>query len=197
MHEDPQIPNFGQPGTRPGAAEGMVFAIEPMITAGSHDIHLDDDGWSIYTVDGSMAAHFEHTVAITADGPLILTLGPDGTSVVYRVGLSGGDRRSRLRVPATLRRLASGRRASRRALHGTSGRVRRSRGAVAWRLHAPVHRAASSHHFEPAALPSGRRGGFMKVRPSVKPMCDKCRIIRRAGHVLVICPNPRHKQRQG
>jgi methionyl aminopeptidase len=62
----------------------MVFAIEPMITAGSHDIHLDDDGWSIYTVDGSMSAHFEHTVAVTADGPLILTLGPDGTSVVDR-----------------------------------------------------------------------------------------------------------------
>jgi methionyl aminopeptidase len=55
-----------------------------MITAGSHDIRLDPDGWSIFTTDGSMAAHFEHTVAITADGPQILTLGPDGTSVVYR-----------------------------------------------------------------------------------------------------------------
>jgi methionyl aminopeptidase len=84
MHEDPQIPNYGQPGTGPELREGMVFAIEPMITAGSHDIHLDDDGWSIYTVDGSMAAHFEHTVAVTADGPLILTLGPDGTSIVDR-----------------------------------------------------------------------------------------------------------------
>jgi methionyl aminopeptidase len=85
MHEDPQIPNYGQPGTGPELREGMVFAIEPMITAGSHDIFLDsDDGWSIYTVDGSMAAHFEHTVAVTADGPLILTLGPDGTSVVDR-----------------------------------------------------------------------------------------------------------------
>ena len=84
MHEDPQIPNYGQPGTGPELREGMVFAIEPMITAGSHDIHLDDDGWSIYTVDGSMAAHFEHTVAVTADGPLVLTLGPDGTSVVDR-----------------------------------------------------------------------------------------------------------------
>ena len=84
MHEDPQIPNFGPPGRGPELQEGMVFAIEPMITAGSHDIRLDDDGWSIFTVDGSMAAHFEHTVAITADGPQILTLGPDGTSVVYR-----------------------------------------------------------------------------------------------------------------
>jgi len=84
MHEDPQIPNYGQPGTGPELREGMVFAIEPMITAGSHDIHLDDDGWSICTVDGSMAAHFEHTVAVTADGPLVLTLGPDGSSVVDR-----------------------------------------------------------------------------------------------------------------
>ena len=84
MHEDPQIPNYGPPGRGPELKEGMVFAIEPMITAGSHDIHLDDDGWSIYTVDGSMAAHFEHTVAVTADGPLILTLGPDGTSIVDR-----------------------------------------------------------------------------------------------------------------
>ena len=79
MHEDPQIPNYGPPGRGPELQEGMVFAIEPMITAGSHDIHLDDDGWSIFTTDGSMAAHFEHTVAITADGPQILTLGPDGT----------------------------------------------------------------------------------------------------------------------
>jgi len=84
MHEDPQIPNYGQAGRGPKLAPGMVFAIEPMITAGSHDIHLDDDGWSIYTVDGSMAAHFEHTVAVTADGPLVLTLGPDGSSVVDR-----------------------------------------------------------------------------------------------------------------
>jgi methionyl aminopeptidase len=84
MHEDPQIPNFGPPGRGPELQEGMVFAIEPMITAGEHDIRLDPDGWSIFTTDGSMAAHFEHTVAITADGPQILTLGPDGTSVVYR-----------------------------------------------------------------------------------------------------------------
>ncbi len=84
MHEDPQIPNFGPPGRGPELREGMVFAIEPMITAGSHEIRIDDDGWSIYTTDGSMAAHFEHTVAITADGPQILTYGSDGTSVVDR-----------------------------------------------------------------------------------------------------------------
>ncbi len=73
MHEDPQIPNFGEPGRGPKLAEGMVFAIEPMITAGSPEIMLHSDEWSISTEDGSLAAHFEHTVAITESGPRILT----------------------------------------------------------------------------------------------------------------------------
>jgi methionyl aminopeptidase len=74
MHEDPQIPNYGRPGRGPELRSGMVLAIEPMITAGSPDVVLDDeDGWSIYTSDGSLAAHFEHTVAITRDGPRVLT----------------------------------------------------------------------------------------------------------------------------
>jgi methionyl aminopeptidase len=74
MHEDPQVPNYGQPGRGPVLAAGMVLAIEPMITAGDHEIQPDaDDGWSIYTADGSLAAHFEHTVAVTEDGPLVLT----------------------------------------------------------------------------------------------------------------------------
>ncbi len=84
MHEDPQIPNYGPPGKGPELREGMVLAIEPMITAGDWEIRIAEDNWSIHTVDGSMAAHFEHTVAITAAGPRILTLGPDGTSVVDR-----------------------------------------------------------------------------------------------------------------
>jgi methionyl aminopeptidase len=75
MHEEPQVPNFGQPGTGPALREGMTIAIEPMITAGSPDVALDQsDGWSISTVDGSLAAHFEHTVAITREGPRVLTL---------------------------------------------------------------------------------------------------------------------------
>jgi methionyl aminopeptidase len=75
MHEEPQVPNFGQPGTGPALREGMTIAIEPMITAGSPDVVLDQsDGWSISTVDGSLAAHFEHTVAITREGPRVLTL---------------------------------------------------------------------------------------------------------------------------
>ena len=73
MHEDPQIPNFGKPGTGPELEEGMVFAVEPMVNAGTHPIRMASDNWSVYSQDGSLAAHFEHTVAITADGPRILT----------------------------------------------------------------------------------------------------------------------------
>ena len=72
-HEDPQVPNFGPPGRGPALAEGMTIAIEPMITAGRPDVYVHDDGWSISTVDGSLSAHFEHTVAVTASGPRILT----------------------------------------------------------------------------------------------------------------------------
>jgi methionyl aminopeptidase len=74
MHEDPQIPNYGQPGRGPVLAEGMTFAIEPMINAGGPDIVVHDDEWSISTADGSLSAHFEHTVAVTQAGPRILTV---------------------------------------------------------------------------------------------------------------------------
>jgi methionyl aminopeptidase len=73
MHEEPQIPNFGEAGRGPELAPGMTLAIEPMITAGGPEVYVADDGWSIYTDDGSLAAHFEHTVAATDDGPLVLT----------------------------------------------------------------------------------------------------------------------------
>ncbi len=74
MHEDPQIPNYGNPGTGPRLLPGMTFAIEPMITSGSYDIRIDErDGWSIYTADGSLAAHYEHTIAVTEDEPWVLT----------------------------------------------------------------------------------------------------------------------------
>jgi methionyl aminopeptidase len=74
MHEDPQLPNFGPPGRGPELAPGMVFAIEPMINAGGPEIRVEDDQWSIRTADGSLSAHFEHTVAVTDEGPRILTL---------------------------------------------------------------------------------------------------------------------------
>jgi methionyl aminopeptidase len=73
MHEDPQIPNFGEPGTGPELEEGMVLAIEPMVNVGTHHVRMGQDNWAVYSQDGSLAAHFEHTVAITADGPRILT----------------------------------------------------------------------------------------------------------------------------
>jgi methionyl aminopeptidase len=73
MHEEPQIPNYGPPGRGPELKPGMVFAIEPMITAGTYQIYLHDDDWSISTSDTSLAAHFEHTVAITEGRPRILT----------------------------------------------------------------------------------------------------------------------------
>ncbi len=73
MHEDPQIPNYGDPGRGPRLEEGMVFAIEPMVNAGGHEVYVADDGWSIHTSDGSLSAHFEHTVAVTKDGPQVLT----------------------------------------------------------------------------------------------------------------------------
>jgi methionyl aminopeptidase len=72
-HEDPHIPNFGEPGRGPRLSDGMTIAIEPMITAGGPDIDVADDGWTITAADGSMSAHFEHTVAILEDGPRILT----------------------------------------------------------------------------------------------------------------------------
>jgi methionyl aminopeptidase len=75
MHEEPQVPNFGRPGTGAELIEGLVIAIEPMVNAGAHDVVLGDDGWTITTRDGSLSAHWEHTVAITADGPRILTAG--------------------------------------------------------------------------------------------------------------------------
>lgn len=73
LHEDPQVPNYGQPGRGPKLAEGMVLAIEPMVAMGRPDVRVLADGWTAVTRDGSLAAHFEHTVAVTADGPLVLT----------------------------------------------------------------------------------------------------------------------------
>jgi methionyl aminopeptidase len=74
MHEEPQIPNFGEPGHGPLLAPGMTLAIEPMINAGTPRVVVAEDRWSISTEDGSLSAHFEHTVAVTDDGPRILTL---------------------------------------------------------------------------------------------------------------------------
>lgn len=74
MHEEPQVPNFGSAGKGPALKEGMVFAIEPMINAGNAEVESLEDGWTVVTVDGSLSAHFEHTVAVGAGGPLIITV---------------------------------------------------------------------------------------------------------------------------
>jgi methionyl aminopeptidase len=73
MHEEPQVPNFASSHRGPELREGMTIAIEPMITAGGADVYIEDDDWSISTADDSLSAHFEHTVAVTAAGPRILT----------------------------------------------------------------------------------------------------------------------------
>jgi methionyl aminopeptidase len=73
MHEEPQVPNFGEAGKGPLLEEGTVLAIEPMVNAGGSLVRMGDDGWAVYSEDGSLAAHFEFTVAVTAEGPRILT----------------------------------------------------------------------------------------------------------------------------
>jgi methionyl aminopeptidase len=81
MHEEPQIPNFAQAHRGPQLQAGMTLAIEPMITAGDPDVYVHDDDWSISTVDASLSAHFEHTVAVTEEGPRILTRVRDAAGV--------------------------------------------------------------------------------------------------------------------
>jgi methionyl aminopeptidase len=76
LHEEPQIANYGEPGRGPRLAEGMTLAIEPMVNMGKPSVKVLADGWTAVTRDGSLSAHFEHTVAVTKDGPLVMTLRP-------------------------------------------------------------------------------------------------------------------------
>jgi methionyl aminopeptidase len=85
MHMDPPVPNFGKPGRGPVLTEGMALAIEPMLVLGRRQTRLLDDDWTVVTADGSLAAHFEHTVAITADGPWVLTAEDGGASALARL----------------------------------------------------------------------------------------------------------------
>jgi methionyl aminopeptidase len=73
MHEKPEVPNYGKPGKGSKLRVGNVYAVEPMVNAGGPDTELLDDDWSVVTADGSLAAHVEHTIAITDDGPEVLT----------------------------------------------------------------------------------------------------------------------------
>ena len=74
MHEEPQIPNYGESGTGALIKNGMVFAIEPMVNMGQHNVRTLDDGWTVVTADGTLSCHFEHTVAASENGPQVLTL---------------------------------------------------------------------------------------------------------------------------
>jgi methionyl aminopeptidase len=82
MHEDPQIPNYGRPGLGPKIKSGYVFAIEPMVNLGSHHTKVLKDGWTVVTVDGQPSAHVEHTIAITEEGPEVLTMVTEASPAV-------------------------------------------------------------------------------------------------------------------
>jgi methionyl aminopeptidase len=96
MHMPPAVPNYGKPGRGPLLAEGMTLAIEPMLVLGKRHTRLLDDGWTVVTADGSWAAHFEHTVAITPDGPWVLTAEDGGRS-----GLGDTRRKDAASIPPT------------------------------------------------------------------------------------------------
>ena len=89
LHEDPQIPNYGAPGRGAKLAPGMVFAIEPMVAMGRPETKVLADGWTAVTKDGSLAAHFEHTVAVSEDGPLVLTARKAAAGALSRSGSAG------------------------------------------------------------------------------------------------------------
>ena len=82
MHEDPQVPNYGRAGTGPVLKEGWVLAIEPMVNEGGFEVKVLSDGWTVKTRDGKASSHFEHTIAVTEDGPRVLTAAEDGAVIL-------------------------------------------------------------------------------------------------------------------
>jgi methionyl aminopeptidase len=97
MHMDPPVPNYGRPGRGPELAIGMALAIEPMLVLGRRQTRVLDDDWTVVTADGSLAVHYEHTVAVTADGPWVLTAEDGGAEGFARLGLPAGTARSAAR----------------------------------------------------------------------------------------------------
>jgi hypothetical protein len=115
MHMDPPVPNYGRPGRGPLLVEGMALAVEPMLVLGDPETRLLDDDWTVVTEDGSRAAHFEHTVAITADGPWVLTAADGGAS-----GLAAA-RAGRAAAPAASASSSASAREHARAAAGATG----------------------------------------------------------------------------
>ena len=185
MHEEPQVPNYGEPGRGPRLAEGMVLAIEPMVNAGKPAVKVLADGWTAVTRDGSLSAHFEHTVAVTADGPWILTAREVPVVARGTGRMTGVVRRS---LPQ-------------RVVSGAAGRGRQVTAHIADRMDRNFVRILVGDRVRWRCRKDITRGRIveeaMKVRASVKRICDKCKIVRRRGVVRVICSNQKHKQRQG
>ena len=253
LHEEPQIPNYGVAGRGPRLAEGMVLAIEPMVNLGKPAVKVLGDGWTAVTRDGSLSAHFEHTVVVTRDGCRILTqsrrirdgqrrldesrIGRGaGASVGWQSSVTapcGGEADGVVSelLPSQLAKVvldgrhtgdcASGRSGAAQ-LHPRAGRRSRAGGADAGGSDAGTDsREAVRVSFQLSVVSSNgteswalnwqlATGNFaswtseasgserhMKVRASVKRICDKCKIVRRRGVVRVICTNQKHKQRQG
>ena len=167
LHEPPNVAHYRQDARGVKLRPGMVLTIEPMINAGTWDTELLDDEWTVVTADGQLSAQFEHTVAITEDGPEILSIADNGET--WSIPFSGGKKGTILmcmsrNVPA---RTGSG-------FYVCFSVRDRSGPSTRW-----------------------KEEKAMKVSASVKRRCDKCRIIRRRGVIMVICQDPRHKQKQG
>ena len=200
------MPNYGEPGRGPRLAEGMVLAIEPMVNAGKPAVKVLADGWTAVTRDGSLSAHFEHTVAVTADGPWILTARRAGRRRAERACAEArGGSRSR---SWARRRAAAERAVSRASSTGERGSVTAH---IADRIDRNFVRHAGRRSgawwsSSPYDVGRGRivrrqkvewREDLMKVEHRSRRICDKCKVVRRHGVVRVICSNQKHKQRQG
>jgi methionyl aminopeptidase len=92
MHQPPNVPNHGRPGRGPTIQRGLALAVEPMVTLGSRQVVIEDDEWTVVTVDGSWAAHFEHTFTVTPDGTWVLTALDGGEEQLRRLGVRFGGR---------------------------------------------------------------------------------------------------------
>ena len=205
LHEPPQVPNFGTPGTGPRLRAGMVLAIEPMVNVGraARSTPATTAGPPC-TVDGRLSAHFEHTVSMTEKGPEILTLpagclfGGTPAPRAERGGADSGSQRGRLHLkkPCVKEPASAKPRAGSRLIREIPENFGRfgveSAEALSRRSRRKPRRGFSS------LMEQSREASVMKVRASVKKICDKCKVIKRKGIVRIICPaNPRHKQRQG